>query len=442
MIENRRKPVQLFLLVLILLATETLAQTCSSYRIRKEVRDLTPTELAAVRAGFQTLYNNGVMHQYALIHGMNGPQAHGGANFLAWHREFMYDFETQLLQVTGGAISGLPYWESTLDAANHLNSIVLTEAGFGPIDFNQNCVTSGISANWMLPSQLGSDCLRRGRGAGPGFVESFSVFIQRSGFDYPTFAANLEGTIHVWPHVYVGGSMLNPRISGADPLFYLHHSAVDFWWTLWQDQRGTYDRFEGDHQGRQVTLWDTILSRPAWQVVDYRRLCYRYEPPAYYARNNMWNPYNTILATPSSQIVPSSPMPGGIQSAGMRAGPAVVSAANATNATDSPIPTPNVPVDFLKNMHFPQKRIEEIQQFTQLAFSSIKVLQENGTKLPTLADLKSFRPPVTFLRGVHNHTSSDSEKDANANSAESLTIGTSAVKSALFALMGSYYLFV
>lgn len=38
-------------------------------------------------------------------------------------------------------------------------------------------------------------------------------------------------------HIFVGGDMYDPYTSGNDPLFYLHHSFVDYIWEMYRQQK-------------------------------------------------------------------------------------------------------------------------------------------------------------------------------------------------------------
>jgi hypothetical protein len=55
---------------------------------------------------------------------------------------------------------------------------------------------------------------------------------------YKTFRSNIEGTPHAYPHICIGGDAychMATYSSPDDPIFYLHHTYVDYLWALWQD---------------------------------------------------------------------------------------------------------------------------------------------------------------------------------------------------------------
>ena len=127
-----------------------------------------------------------------------------GRNFLAWHRRYVRSFELRLQQIDPEVT--IPYWDWT--------------------------------KNRQVPKPL-SD---------PALLESWSV--ERDEFDeslLPTkglvnqvmrlspfrpFQRNLEA-IHNPVHNAVGGDMATAH-SPADPIFFLHHAAIDRLWAQWQ----------------------------------------------------------------------------------------------------------------------------------------------------------------------------------------------------------------
>lgn len=127
-----------------------------------------------------------------------------GRNFLAWHRRYVRSFELRLQQIDPEVT--IPYWDWT--------------------------------KNRQVPKPLSE----------PALLESWSV--ERDEFDeslLPTkglvnqvmqlspfrpFQRNLEA-IHNPVHNAVGGDMATAH-SPADPLFFLHHAAIDRLWAQWQ----------------------------------------------------------------------------------------------------------------------------------------------------------------------------------------------------------------
>ena len=53
--------------------------------------------------------------------------------------------------------------------------------------------------------------------------------------NYGLFDGTLEGFPHAAPHVCVKYNMASFSYSPDDPIFFLHHTFIDYLWALWQD---------------------------------------------------------------------------------------------------------------------------------------------------------------------------------------------------------------
>jgi hypothetical protein len=128
--------------------------------------------------------------------------AHGGSNFLPWHREYLIRFENRLRLFN--PLVTIPYW----DWANDLLPVEL--------DDPQDLANWGISRNSTI-------------GPMPTQTQVNNVMAQTTWNDFRT---SLEG-IHNSVHVSVGGHM-GTASSPSDPIFWLHHGFIDKIWTDWQ----------------------------------------------------------------------------------------------------------------------------------------------------------------------------------------------------------------
>jgi tyrosinase len=91
-------------------------------------------------------------------------------------------------------------------------------------------------------------------------------------------------------HIYVGGDMLDQSTSANDPIFFLHHSFVDFIWELWRQQRQTRNERENAfpldmQQCSSANHFGAALMRPfePWRNTDglsnkYTDNMYEYAP--------------------------------------------------------------------------------------------------------------------------------------------------------------------
>ena len=131
--------------------------------------------------------------------------------FLAWHRRQMFEME-QAVQNINPKIS-LAFWDTANDQA--LNS-PLWDQGF----------MGSFNTNWDLRRRLGND------GPMPTPLEVNNLYGISNFFQ---FSNELERrNVHRGAHVWTGGAMPTP-LSPRDPIFYLHHTFVDFIWYNWEE---------------------------------------------------------------------------------------------------------------------------------------------------------------------------------------------------------------
>jgi tyrosinase len=97
--------------------------------VRKNIYDLTDTELALLQQAIYQMKANGKYDDFVMRHHLAAQQktllfpgevtdrniAHGGPAFLPWHRVFIREFE-QALQAEVPGVT-LPYWDWAADSA-------------------------------------------------------------------------------------------------------------------------------------------------------------------------------------------------------------------------------------------------------------------------------------------------------------------------------------
>lgn len=179
-------------------------------RCRRNATSLSPDERHRLVAGLNDLKARGIVDQYANDHAAAFNSAHFGSSFFPWHREFLRRFEDQLR--TFDARITIPYWDFTVD---NTTASSLWDANF----------MGGFDTAWSLG--------RSRSGPLPSVAE-----VQDAVRNSATFTPFLEvvetvGTIHDYPHMWVGGVM-GGAASPGDPVFYLHHCFIDAMWAQWQ----------------------------------------------------------------------------------------------------------------------------------------------------------------------------------------------------------------
>jgi tyrosinase len=317
--------------------------TDTRLKIRKNVVDLTPSEKSAFVHALKTLKNtfpkNSQIGQYdifVLQHvltmgfrkklGATGPAqgnpAHSQPAFLAWHRQYLHEFE-QALQKIDPSVT-IPYWDWTdpnalktllqddfLGSSGEGETVKIPEAG----TFTGGAVTSGIFADWTLNEKIHFDPITM-TSLGTKLIRFIGLppcdrlFLHPSEVEqlfqynnYEIFNALIEGamilnaqnqwvegwTLHAYAHSVIGGSLVDEihpkqgvphqtKILGTmdsipsspyDPIFWLNHANVDRLWAQWQDKGHTGENFYpskgmpwGHNLHDPMWPWDGGLSKP------------------------------------------------------------------------------------------------------------------------------------------------------------------------------------
>jgi tyrosinase len=176
---------------------------------------------------------------------------HGSWYFLSWHRGYLAAFEAivaaKVKELTGDAWA-LPYW-NYLDSGNpnarHLPDALLADTlpNGDPNPLKKYPRRPGLTALQPGPRDAFSlDALAENDfvvgndgsiGFGGGITGDFVQFAQWTG--------DLENNPHNTVHRLVGGQdgfMVDPRLAGLDPIFWLHHCNVDRLWEAWMRAPG------------------------------------------------------------------------------------------------------------------------------------------------------------------------------------------------------------
>ena len=227
------------------------------YRVRKNQKNLTPIEwqrfIHAVEALAETGMPSPTYSEFVQIHitAMTTPAghmwgAHGGANFLSWHREYLAKLEARLIAIN--PLVTLPYWDWVTDRT--AIPAALTDSH----DISDWGITRGASFN------------------GNSLASAAQLNTLLAGNNFNTFQNTLEASpFHNRLHGLVGGTMVTSA-SPADPVFWLHHAFIDKIWADWQALH------PGVNPSNPTTVLQPapIMTRTVAQVLDTRALGYIY----------------------------------------------------------------------------------------------------------------------------------------------------------------------
>ena len=242
-------------------------------KCRKNVKNLSPAERenfaravnllknepSVVNPGGQNRYDDfAKAHLDTMTAGADW--THGDSAFFPWHRELIYHFELELDRMVPGVT--IPFWDWTreqsaidtgfpfrhdfigVDGDDGQNDEVQREVGAAspyPYEFDPEDWDIVVKDN-----DFDSDRLRRAfgeRGDAPNLPENDAVVVgvgstfreALDAADYLELRDLSEGDHHNLVHRWVGGNMLQ-RSSPNDPVFFMHHAAIDRMWTIWQEK--------------------------------------------------------------------------------------------------------------------------------------------------------------------------------------------------------------
>lgn len=250
--------------------------------------------------------------------------AHSGPAFLPWHRKYLLVLEEQL-RVVDSAVTIL-YWDWK-DRAGTEN-IIFQDDFMGPSGNGNSRVGQVASGPFTRAEgwELIDEIHRRGVNTGTQgrdllrstFLnfnslpsqESINLILGRGVFESTSFRRGFRPELEIGPHnrlhVWVGSmagdvfGTMSGMSSPNDPIFFLHHGAVDWLWARWQDDgRDGPDFYPESHSrvghalrdpmwpwdGGQATTLDFIQRylplcdetvRPV-DVLDFRALSFTYD---------------------------------------------------------------------------------------------------------------------------------------------------------------------
>lgn len=191
--------------------------------------------------------------------------AHADSAFFPWHRELLWQFEKEL-QVTHPQVR-IPYWEWTREHDNGDAGFPFTydflgvDGDSGDDDRVKRDPGAGSPyphafdpENWDINVKDGGepDYLQRSFGTwfdAPNLPENDSAVTGTSSsfrdavddVGYQTHRARSE-SIHNLVHRWCNGNMLTAS-SPNDPVFFLHHAAIDRMWSIWQGAHDPADPY-------------------------------------------------------------------------------------------------------------------------------------------------------------------------------------------------------
>jgi hypothetical protein len=308
-------------------ASKTVPAKLAVVRTRKEIHNLSSTEITNYRKGVALMQSRAFtdptswiyqanMHGFptnnAICPVVGTPQPqwstcqHGSFFFLAWHRMYLYYFERILQASIRQAIGNptysfsLPFWnyESAShrdlpapfrSPANSSNPLYVAQRASN-CNSGQPCVSaadvSDTTALGLIPfcSCSGGSCT--GCTTGISSDESFGGGL----IPAPNHSANVPGELELQPHApihnAVGGNtgwMSYFTCAARDPIFWLHHANIDRLWQVWLNKTGGRKNpiANGTWATQTFTFFDenkTAVTMTGCQILNMAtQLGYKYE---------------------------------------------------------------------------------------------------------------------------------------------------------------------
>lgn len=213
-------------------------------------------------------------HYQAAIHGTDELPALTAWNtchidsryFWSWHRMYLYWFERIVRKYSRMYDWALPFW----DWANP------TQRQLPPAFRVTTSALFDATRNAAMNDGTGSIATFLGDSVNSAYSQ-LSFYNAQSGVNGP------HGSVHG----AIGGNMCCVESAAQDPIFWLHHSAVDRQWNLWLAQGGGRSNplTDADWRNHQFTFFDECCREVKMRGCDVlraaRQLSYKYEcePP-------------------------------------------------------------------------------------------------------------------------------------------------------------------
>jgi tyrosinase len=194
-------------------------------------------------------------------------------HFLSWHRMYLYFFERAIERLVREPFA-MPYWNYTVPGQRRI-----------PVAFRNERVGGRPNPLWFRARN--ADFVRDGL---PADAVRTSTAFSEGRFHHPRRGFNRQ--LELRPHNIVHGAVGTPDgmgdtpMAARDPLFWVHHAAVDRFWETWRQARpdGTSERdprTPASWLAKQFAFADPDGNRVEMSVADVlrasSRLNYRYD---------------------------------------------------------------------------------------------------------------------------------------------------------------------
>ncbi|KAJ9070434.1 hypothetical protein DSO57_1008174 [Entomophthora muscae] len=266
-------------------------QRCAQIDDRREIRDLEPSERHAFFEAINTLAKTGGIpsnyDRIVRIHVETTAKIHKSLLFLPWHRHYVHHLQAEIRKLNPSVV--IPYWDTAFDSQQPEKSEIFTPEFLGGTGTPETgyCVPNGPFANLEIrveddkPDNTVPGCLLRAFDGGEKLTPfATSEVIQKISAtkDFAKFSSQIERGPHAPIHNGIGSEYghMSTMSSPNDPIFWLHHANVDYWYFRWQQSVGKNNYVQGK-EGTALPYYDDVTVRDTLDTEAYP-YCYRYAP--------------------------------------------------------------------------------------------------------------------------------------------------------------------
>lgn len=280
----------LYIAVLLLVANNGSAQ-----RIRKDHREMTPSEKTAYVNALIVLRNNGTLTNIANHHAhhfstpIHTTSSTNGEFFLPWHRVFMLEMENYIKETSPAASTlCIPYWDWRLE--NTAATVTWDDPGFlqlSALNTASYTITRSFSTSNLLPSPANVTNMLA---IAPLISNPPTTGLKSSTVNFLSYRMEYW---HDRGHNFIGGTM-GGATSPRDPIFFLHHNFVDKLWQEWFDSDNGIAKTDYTFTAPSSSYW-MWPSITANEIKDSRYLKYQDGESAPVTQEEVWYAYNGKL---------------------------------------------------------------------------------------------------------------------------------------------------
>ncbi|KAK6089577.1 hypothetical protein P3W45_001459 [Vairimorpha bombi] len=245
----------------------------TKFVIRKEIRDMTDEEWDKYKTAFNLFKEKGYLAYIAKIHIEVDTYAHKNGRFLPWHRMLLLYVESILQMLTKDYDMSIPYWDWTIDASDPDNSFIFTEKYWG------------IKECYLVTYPY-EHCLLRNKKTIEPFYSKKDIdrLLTKKG-SYNEFRDVLELIPHALVHANVGGEEgdMSQMFSPNDPVFWHHHSFIDYIWHQKQ-LKGLKNSYGGTDNNKKLEKSERLypFNKQVEEVLDITKCKIKFKPFKYF----------------------------------------------------------------------------------------------------------------------------------------------------------------